>query len=199
MAKEMVYRKTFGLSKTGVRKLFQGICQFGCGSAFLLVSFNDCNITVVMAAIILTSIACMFGSGGEAIIPIDLSNDYPASIMALANSLANLSGVLLPLIAFNILGDDVNNKENWNYIWMLVGLISMGGGALWLFFVEAKLQDFSRPCLCCDTSLGDTGPNTCGESIEEVESHIEETKTNGNDDIAMTNIKFNNVTRTTIN
>lgn len=142
IAKEFVVRGALGLSKTGVRRLFQGICNFGMGLAYVLITFNMSSLGVACAAIILLSITAMFGSGGEAILPVDLSLDYAASIMAIANSLANFSGIILPPVVSWILEDQLESSERWNQIWLLIGATMMLGGLIFCIGVKAKIQDF---------------------------------------------------------
>lgn len=142
-AKEFVVRQKFGLHKTGVRRLFQGLCNFGMGFAYFLITFNMSSLGVVCGAIVILSVAAMFGSGGEAVLPIDLSQEYSASIMAIANSLANFSGILLPQIVALVLDGQMDNAERWNTIWRIVGSLMVVGGLAFTFGVKAKIQDFS--------------------------------------------------------
>lgn len=117
-AKEMILRRTFGLSKTGVRKLFQIINNIGMASAYLIISFNiNHSLPVVCCAVILLSISSMFGSGGEAVLPVDLTAEYSASIMAIANSVANLSGILLPKVVEIILDGNLESSTHWTIVW----------------------------------------------------------------------------------
>lgn len=143
IAKEFVVRKTFGLSKTGVRRLFQGINNFGMALAYVLMSFNMNSLNIVCCSVIILSVTSMFSSGGEAVTPIDLSNEYSASIMAIANSCANLSGIIQPKFVAFLLGDDPLSTDNWNLVWRTLGATLVGGGLLFTFLVNAKIQDFT--------------------------------------------------------
>lgn len=142
-AKECVIKERFGLHKTGIRRLFQAICNFGMGFAYILITFNMSSLSVACVAIVMLSVAAMFGSGGEAVLPIDLSQDYSASIMAIANSLANFSGIILPRIVALVLDDQLDSSDRWNTIWTIVGGIMILGGLAFTFGVKAKIQDFS--------------------------------------------------------
>lgn len=143
-AKEFVTRRLFGLDKTGVRKLFQGICNIGMGLAYILITFNMGSLSVVCTAIILLSLAAMFGAGGESVLPVDLSLEYSASIMAITNSTANLSGIVLPQIVALILDDQQSNPELWNRVWLVVGGFIISVGVVFIFRAEAEIQDFSK-------------------------------------------------------
>lgn len=129
------------MNKTGVRRLFQGINHYGMAFAYILMTFNMSSLSIVCCAVILLSITSMFGAGGEAVTPVDLSTEYSASIMAIANSFANLSGIVLPPLISMMLDDQLDSAENWNSAWRLLGAIVIVGGLVFSFLVTAELQD----------------------------------------------------------
>lgn len=143
-AKECIQRKPLGMSKTQVRRLFQGICNFGMASAYILISFNMSSLGIVCFCIILLSVTSMFGAGGEAMTPVDLTTEYSASIMAIANSVANLSGMVLPPLVSFILQGQTTSSMRWNMVWWTVGAIICTGGLTYVSRVEGELQNF-RP------------------------------------------------------
>lgn len=141
-AKEMIARQAFGLSKTGVRRLFQGICNFGMALAYITLCIDQSSFTTVYFAVIILSVTAMFGAGGEAVLPIDLSLEFSASIMAIANSAANMSGIILPQIVSFVLNDQRGDAERWKMVWYIVGGIISLGGVLFAYRVDAEFQDF---------------------------------------------------------
>lgn len=150
----MVVKKTWGLNKTGVRRLFQGTCNIGMGIAYILMTFNFGSIHIACCGFLLLSVSCMFGAGGEAVLPVDLSIEYAASIMAIANSTANLSGILLPPMVsylltftevFGISFGDVSQSARWDLVWWIVGGVVTAGGLAFVCRVEAEIQDFRSP------------------------------------------------------
>lgn len=144
VAKEMVVREQFGLRKTGIRRLFQGINCFGMSLAYLLISFNMGSLELVCCAVILLSITSMFGAGGEAVLPIDLTTEYSASIMAIANSAANLSGIILPPVVSFFLANQLTSSDNWNQVWRFVSTVMACGGIMFTCIVKAKIQGFNE-------------------------------------------------------
>jgi MFS family permease len=143
-AKEMVSRRPFGLTKTGVRIIFQSINCFGMALGYLLISFNMGSLELVCCAVMLLSIASMFGSGGEAVLPVDLTTEYAASIMAIANSMANISGIVMPQMVSLLLANHLTSSTRWNHVWWMVCAIMTSGGLVFSLFVKAELQDFNR-------------------------------------------------------
>lgn len=132
------------MNKTGVRRLFQGINSFGMALAYILMTFNMSSLGIVCCAVVLLSITSMFGAGGEAVTPVDLSTEYSASIMAIANSTANLSGIVLPPMTSFVLSNNFESSEHWNLVWRLLAAIIIGGGLAFSCFVTAEIQDFSQ-------------------------------------------------------
>lgn len=141
-AKELVVRKSYGLDKTGVRRIFQGVNSFGMGLAYILMTFCTSSLTMVCGIFVLLSASSMFGAGGEAVTPVDLSVEYSASIMAIANSLANLSGIVLPKVVSFILGNQLDSTERWDFVWWIVGGLSISGGFIYSCMVRAEIQEF---------------------------------------------------------
>lgn len=134
------------MSKTGVRRLFQGICNFGMGISYLMLTFDMSSLNLAIFAVFVMAFTSMFGSGGEAVLPIDLSVEYSASIMAIANSAANLSGIVLPeIVKFIFILDLSTGANNWALVWWCVGFIIILGGVAFVFGVKAEIQDFSSP------------------------------------------------------
>lgn len=143
-AKEMVVNEQFGLHKTGIRRLFQGINCFGMSLSYLLISFNMSSLNLVCGAVILLSITSMFGAGGEAVLPIDLTTEYSASIMAIANSVANLSGIVLPPIVSFLLDNQLASSGHWNQVWWFISVVMACGGFMFTCLVKAKIQGFNE-------------------------------------------------------
>lgn len=144
LAKIAVQRKPLGLSKTGVRKLFQGISSFGLGTTFLLLTFNNCNLLYVAILLQIGSLLSMFTSGGETMLPYDLSEEYPATIMAVANSIANLSAATTTTVAAIVLGDQAGSYDRWNTLIYLIAGINIFGGIVFTCLVKAESIDFSH-------------------------------------------------------
>ena len=145
LAKIAVQRRPLGLDKTGVRKLFQGTASFGLAATFFLLTFNNCNLTYVAVLLQIGSLLSMFASGGETMLPYDLSLEYPATIMAIANSFANISAVTTTTVAAIVLGDHGGSFERWNKLIYLIAGVNLVGGLGFIYLVKAEPIDFGRP------------------------------------------------------
>lgn len=143
LAKYMVKAEPLGLSKTGVRKSFQAIASYGLGVILILATYNDCNLTFLGVLLQIASLASMFTAGGETMLPYDLSLEYPATIMAIANSIANVSGITITTLAGLILGDHGGSYDRWNILIRLIGGTNILGGLAFSILVKAEPIDFS--------------------------------------------------------
>lgn len=142
LAKVAVQRRPFGASKTTIRKLFQCVASLGLAFCYLLLSFNDCNLLYVALVLQLMSFLSMFTAGGETMLPYDLSEQYPATIMSIANSIANLSGITTTTLAALILGDQGASYTRWNIFIYLVAGVNLVGGLVFVLLVKAEPIDF---------------------------------------------------------
>lgn len=144
LAKVMIIKKPFGLSKTAIRKLFQSLANWGMAISLILVTFNDCNIIYVAVLLQLMSLLSMFTAGGETMLPYDLSDQYPATIMAIANSVANFSGVTTTYLAGAILGNQSGSYSRWNILMYLIAGANLLGGLAFVLLVKAEPIDFTK-------------------------------------------------------
>lgn len=144
LAKVMVQKKPFGLSKTGTRIFFQTISSGGAGLCMFLLTFNDCSLIYTAAFLLLISFAQMFTAGGETMLPYDLTEEYPATIMAIANSVSNTSGICVTLLAGFILGDQGGSYDRWNIlIYLISGLLTFGA-LMFALLIKAESVDFNE-------------------------------------------------------
>lgn len=150
LAQILIRRRTFNLSKTVWRKIFQGLGSYGVGLGLIVLSLNNCSLLFVSVVLLCISFFCMFTVGGEAVLPYDLSDEYPATIMAIANSVANVSGITTTLLAGWILGDQGGSYERWNILIRLVGGINILGGLAFSLLVKAKPIVFKESVVAAD-------------------------------------------------
>lgn len=139
LATYVVRNKTFGLSKTNWRKIFQGTSNFTLAFIYLLIPLVGQNqIFPVAGLFLLIYFFWMFGAGGESMVPYDLSPKYPATIMGFAHSLSILSGFAIPQVTGLVLGDDKKDPERWRILFLLIsGALTLGGLAF-VLVIEAK-------------------------------------------------------------
>lgn len=155
LAKICVQRRPLGLTKTGCRKLFQGITSFGTALCFFLLTFNDCNLIYVAILLQIVSFLSMFTAGGETMLPYDLSEEYPATIMSIANSVANISGITTTTLAAIVLGDQGGSYHRWNILIYLIAGANLIGGLAFTLLVKAEQIDFDADTKTCKTNEQD--------------------------------------------
>lgn len=109
---------------------------------YVLISINTSSIHLVYIAVLIIAVSSTFGAAGEAVVPIDLTSKYSASIMAIANSVANLSGTILPPLVSTILAGELNSFVRWQNFWWILCTILISGGLVFASFMEADIQDF---------------------------------------------------------
>lgn len=143
LAKSMVQKRPFGITKTQIRKLFQSIACYGIGFGLVALSFNNCNVTIIVVIIQVISFLCMFTAGGETMLPYDLSEKYPATIMAIANSIANISAVTTTTVTALVLGDQGSSYARWNILIYLIAGANIVGATIFNLIIRAEPIDQS--------------------------------------------------------
>lgn len=83
------------------------------------------------------------GGGGEALIPYDLSDQYPATIAAIGNSFSSISGFVIPKLKTIMIGNQTDSVSAWNHYILAIAFLQTIGGLIFIFNVKAKKLDFS--------------------------------------------------------
>lgn len=115
---------------------------FGAALMLFLVTLNNCSLVYVGIAFQILSILTMFVAGGEVVLPYDLSDEFQATIMGIANSVANLSGVTVTYMTAKILGEQGSSADRWHIIINLIAGISLLGGIIFCLLARAENIDF---------------------------------------------------------
>lgn len=145
VVKTVVQNRPFGLSLTGVRRLFQSIACFGSSLAFVLITLRECDMVYTSIILCILSLTNMCSGGGESMIPLDLSEKYPATIMAIANCLSCISAFTIPSLKKIILGGNVNSVSRWNSVMIVIAAINVVGGVIFWVMVRAEPIDIEDP------------------------------------------------------
>lgn len=142
LAKVVVKRAPFGVSKTFMRKLFQSIASFGVSLCLIGIAFSVCDRTWTRFNLFLLFFLTTFGTGGEAQIPLDITDRYAGTIHALGSSIA-ISGAIEPTIVGFILRGKSAGIDSWKLVWLGASGISFFGGLVFLFCGDASIQAFN--------------------------------------------------------
>lgn len=174
------------MTKTTIRKLFQGLASLGIALVMFLMTFNDCNLVFVAVLLQVASFLSMFAAGGETMIPYDLSDEYPATIMAIANSIANVSGVTTTVVAGLILGDQGGSYERWNILIYLIVVVNAVGGLVFILLVKAEPIDLSgskKKKQSEQKANNDTELGTSESGSIQLDSEAKKTESKARDDV----------------
>lgn len=136
-------KRPFGCSKTTIRKIFQCIASFGVGIIFVLMSVTICQETMTVILLMLLFTLTTFGTGGEAQIPLDISERYSGTIHAIGGSLA-ISGAIEPILVGFLLQGHAADRSRWQYVWLGASAFAFFGGFVFLIFGDATIQPFDK-------------------------------------------------------
>lgn len=137
-AKVLVNNGSFGLSRTKWRKIFQGASNFLMALMYFSLPFVGNQLWLAVVLIYSICFFWMLGAGGESMVPYDLSEKYPATIVGVAQSISVLSGFLVPSLCSIILGNESTDKTRWNLMFNLLACALTFGGLVFVCVVKAK-------------------------------------------------------------
>lgn len=141
LARFAVKRQPFGFGKTTIRKIFQCSASFSVSLAIFGIAFSVCNRGFTLFWLFMMFFATSFSIGGEAQIPLDISERYSGTIHAIGSSSA-ISGFIEPLIVGFLIRDHAADRFVWKRVWLGASAISLIGGLVFLIFADATIQPF---------------------------------------------------------
>lgn len=135
------------LTRSNTRKVFSGTAQYGLMTCLFLVPFVGCNAGNTISLLVLGMFLYGLVTGGDVIVPAEVSTHFPATIYASINMFSNFAGVISPMIVGMILEgavDGADLKFRWNCVFFMAAAIVSIGTTIFMFFGSSERQDFDR-------------------------------------------------------
>lgn len=129
------------LSSLQVRKIFEALAHILQVSGCLLIAFSDDRILVIVALCMMMVGRATVG-GGQCLMPPELSQEYPGTVFAFCNTIANLSGIIGPEIT-TWLVDDPCQHECWFNFFISSAVMFAIGGTVFCLFADNQPQDIA--------------------------------------------------------
>lgn len=145
MAEAVIKRKWF--SRTTTRKLFSGFGLYMSAACLATIPFTGCSEALAISILVLGITAYGLSSGGDLIIPADMTKKYPATIFSICNLIANLGGASVPLVIGLILDqaqDASELKYYWDIVFFTVASIVAFFTTIFLLTASAEIQPFDK-------------------------------------------------------
>ncbi|XP_013134081.1 PREDICTED: putative inorganic phosphate cotransporter [Papilio polytes] len=74
---------------------------------------------------------------------IDLAPNFAGPMMAMSNMIANLSGLLVPVLVSNIVGDDATNQKKWQILFILFAALQLVTNLIFVIFAKGTVQEWN--------------------------------------------------------
>lgn len=148
-------------TRTTVRKIFSSIALYTLAICLLIVPMIDCNTNLIIATLVIGMFAYGFVTGGDVIVPAEISIHYPSTIYSSLNSFSSLSGSLAPLIVGFILENSITDadiveslalgmpissqlamKQSWDTVFYLTAFIVALGTTIFIMYGSSERQAF---------------------------------------------------------
>lgn len=129
------------LNSLQVRKIFEAVAHLLQAAGCLLIAFSD-DRTLVIVALCMMMVGRATVGGGQCLMPPELSKEYPGTVFAFCNTLANLSGIIGPKIATWLVADPCEHKC-WFSLFVSSAVMFAIGGFVFCLFADNQLQDIA--------------------------------------------------------
>ena len=83
-------------------------------------------------------------SGGDLPVYSEMTTNFSATLFALANTIACLGGILIPLVTGLIVDQGDQPREQWSYVFYLSALLNLFGGLLYIRYGSAEQQSWDK-------------------------------------------------------
>ncbi|KAK5639909.1 hypothetical protein RI129_010720 [Pyrocoelia pectoralis] len=131
-------------SHTAVRKIINGIGQFGPGIALIAAAFTGCDRWLTVG---LLTVGVGLNGGiysGFKVNHLDISPRFAGILMAFTNCLANLAGLLAPLYAgFMVKGQPT--LKQWGKVFITAGAVYIVVATVFVIFASGDRQPWDNP------------------------------------------------------
>lgn len=131
---------------TLVRKIINGIGQYGPAISLVAASFTGCDKWLTVA--ILTIGVGLNGGiySGFKVNHLDISPQFAGILMALTNCLANLAGLLAPIYAGNIV-KGAPSQAKWRIVFITAAIVYAACCTFYVVFGSGKRQKWDQPAV----------------------------------------------------
>ncbi|XP_028136345.2 putative inorganic phosphate cotransporter isoform X1 [Diabrotica virgifera virgifera] len=131
-------------SHTLVRKIINGIGQYGPAIALVAVSFTGCDKWLTVA--ILTIGVGLNGGiySGFKVNHLDISPQFAGILMSFTNCMANLAGLLAPIYAGHVVVGTPSIAK-WRTVFITAASVYAGCCTFYVFFASGQRQSWDQP------------------------------------------------------
>ncbi|KAJ0176887.1 hypothetical protein K1T71_008066 [Dendrolimus kikuchii] len=113
-------------------------------SAIFMLGFSYTKTTWLALVLLVISLGLHSGVHvGFHINHIDLAPNFAGPIMAIGNMIANLTGLLIPVIVSNVVKDDVKNQQRWQIVFIILAAFQFVTNAIFVIFVKGNVQPWN--------------------------------------------------------
>ncbi|VEN51312.1 unnamed protein product, partial [Callosobruchus maculatus] len=129
---------------TSVRKIINGIGQYGPAIALVAVSYTGCDRWLTVA---LLTVGMGLNGGiysGFKVNHLDISPQFAGILMSFTNCMANLAGLLAPIYAGNVVVGTPSIAK-WRIVFITAAIVYAGCCTFYVLFASGERQPWDQP------------------------------------------------------
>lgn len=130
------------LTPLRVRKLFELLANSLQAIGCILIAYNF-DKTLVLGSLFLMMVGRSIVGGGQCLMPPELSKDYPGTVFAYSNTIANMAGILAPR-SVTWMVDNPTQHDSWFYFYIMSAVIFVVGAIIFCAFAENRPHNYSK-------------------------------------------------------
>ncbi|XP_062319477.1 sialin [Osmerus eperlanus] len=128
-------------STVAVRKAFTIVGMLGPAVFLVAAGYTDCNYTLAVAFLSVSSSLGGFSASGFNINHLDIAPSYAGILLGITNSFATIPGMVGPVIARALTKN--NTIEEWQTVFYISACINLFGAAFYTVFGRGEVQPWA--------------------------------------------------------
>ncbi|KAG5875062.1 hypothetical protein JTB14_036059 [Gonioctena quinquepunctata] len=132
------------MSLTNVRKLMTAMSQVVPGILVIFISYLGCQIELVLVIWFISVTLITASYAGAMANVVDIAPNFAGPVLAYAQTIHMSASFLSPLVAFDLLDGQEQNKSAWNYVFYVASFIAISTYIVYQIWGTGDIQPWNN-------------------------------------------------------
>ncbi|CAB3229008.1 unnamed protein product [Arctia plantaginis] len=129
------------ISKNNTRRISDSVASFGMAICLILTSYTS-NSVIAVSCLVVAMAINMGHNTGWMVNYIDLAPNFAGTLLAVGNTIANIFGVLSPIVVSYVV-IDMTNITQWRIMFFIASGISIVTNVIFVLMMSTDVQPFN--------------------------------------------------------